>query len=67
MKSVYDILTTANMEKIKECPSCGGLFIDRTKNGKRRWCDMKVCGSNEKAKRYYHRKKGGGYMNGVNI
>ncbi|MBN9382427.1 MAG: CGNR zinc finger domain-containing protein [Chitinophagaceae bacterium] len=57
MRSAYDILTTEKMERIKECPACGWLFIDRTKNGKRRWCDMKVCGSNDKAKRYYHRKK----------
>ena len=57
MKSAYDILTTEKMERIKECPACGWLFIDKTKNGKRRWCDMQVCGSNDKAKRYYHRKK----------
>jgi len=57
MKSAYDILTTEKMERVKECPACGWLFIDRTKNGKRRWCNMNVCGSNDKAKRYYHRKK----------
>lgn len=57
MKSAYDILTAENMERVKECPTCGWLFIDRTKNGSRRWCAMNVCGSNDKAKRYYHRKK----------
>jgi predicted RNA-binding Zn ribbon-like protein len=57
MKSAYDILTSENRAILKECPGCGWLFIDKTKNGKRRWCDMKVCGSNDKAKRYYYRKK----------
>ena len=57
MKSAYDILTNENRAVLKECPGCGWLFIDKTKNGKRRWCDMKVCGSNDKAKRYYYRKK----------
>lgn len=57
MKSAYDILTNEPFKRLKECPNCGWLFVDRTKNGKRRWCDMEVCGSRDKAKRYYHRKK----------
>jgi predicted RNA-binding Zn ribbon-like protein len=57
IKSSYDILTSENFRRLKECPRCGWLFVDRTKNGKRRWCDMKVCGSKDKATRYYHRKK----------
>jgi predicted RNA-binding Zn ribbon-like protein len=56
MKSAYDILTNEDFARLKECPSCGWLFIDRTKNAGRRWCDMRVCGSRDKAKRYYHRK-----------
>jgi predicted RNA-binding Zn ribbon-like protein len=51
------LLTTASYVKIKECPSCGWLFLDKSKNGKRRWCNMLTCGSNDKATRYYHRKK----------
>lgn len=57
MKSAYDILTAENFSRLKECPRCGWLFVDRTKNGKRRWCDMNVCGSIVKATRYYHKKK----------
>lgn len=57
MKSAYDILTDEPFTRLKECPNCGWLFVDKTKNGKRRWCDMEVCGSRDKAKRYYHRKK----------
>lgn len=56
-KNAFDILSTCSFERIKECPTCKWLFIDTTKNGKRRWCNMQVCGSNDKAKRYYHRKK----------
>jgi predicted RNA-binding Zn ribbon-like protein len=58
MKSAYDILTTEDFARIKECPGCGWIFLDKTKNGKRRWCNMKVCGSSDKASRYYYRKKG---------
>lgn len=57
IKNAFDILSTQSFERIKECPTCKWLFLDTTKNGKRRWCNMQVCGSNDKAKRYYHRKK----------
>ena len=33
---------------IGECPSCGWLFLDRSRNGSRRWCDMQTCGSRDK-------------------
>jgi predicted RNA-binding Zn ribbon-like protein len=57
LKSAYDVLMTESFTRMKECPSCGWLFLDKTKNGKRRWCNMDVCGSKDKAKRYYQRKK----------
>jgi predicted RNA-binding Zn ribbon-like protein len=56
IKSAYDILTGADFRRIKECPRCGWIFLDTSKNGKRKWCDMNVCGSREKALGYYYRK-----------
>jgi predicted RNA-binding Zn ribbon-like protein len=58
LKSAFDILTDEDYAKIKECPACGWLFLDRTKNNKRRWCSMTDCGSKDKAARYYQRKQG---------
>jgi predicted RNA-binding Zn ribbon-like protein len=57
VKYAFDTLSTQSFDRIKECPTCRWLFLDTTKNGKRRWCNMQVCGSNDKARRYYHRKK----------
>lgn len=57
VKNAFDILSTQSFDRIKECPTCRWLFLDTTKNGKRRWCNMQVCGSNDKARRYYQRKK----------
>jgi predicted RNA-binding Zn ribbon-like protein len=57
MKSAYDILTTEDHTKIKECETCGWIFLDHTKNNKKRWCSPQTCGSMDKAKRYYQRKK----------
>lgn len=43
--------------RVKACGGCGWLFVDRTRNGSRRWCISAMCGSRDKARRYYHRKK----------
>ncbi|MET7256064.1 CGNR zinc finger domain-containing protein [Dyadobacter fermentans] len=56
MKSAIDVLTREDIRRIKECPRCGWLFLDTSKNGKRKWCDMNVCGSREKSLEYYYRK-----------
>ena len=31
---------------------CGWLFVDRSSNGRRRWCDPKACGNRMKVRRY---------------
>jgi len=39
--------------RIKECAgvACGWLFYDETKNKRRRWCEMEVCGNRAKQRR----------------
>jgi predicted RNA-binding Zn ribbon-like protein len=46
-------------ERIKRCanPSCGWVFLDHSRRGNRRWCDMAVCGSRHKARTYYRRQR----------
>ena len=56
MLNAFDILKQQDFQRIKECPRCGWIFLDTSKNGKRRWCDMNVCGSREKSLEYYYRK-----------
>ena len=58
-RSAADLLTSENVAFIGECASidCGWVFVDTTKNHRRRWCDMRVCGNRDKARRYYQRKK----------
>ncbi|HET9487870.1 MAG TPA: CGNR zinc finger domain-containing protein [Chryseosolibacter sp.] len=58
VKDAYDLLLSGKLDRVKECPNCGWLFLDTTRNGKRRWCSMKNCGSNIKALEWYHRHKG---------
>lgn len=51
---VVDAIFRLPAERIRACPRCGWLFHDASKAGRRRWCDMKVCGNREKASRNYH-------------
>lgn len=47
---------------VRQCASetCTWLFLDRSRNRSRRWCDMKSCGNREKVRRHYHRTHTGG-------
>lgn len=56
IQSAFEVLTRQDFGRVRECPRCGWLFLDTSRNGKRRWCDMNVCGSREKALEYYYRK-----------
>ncbi len=57
IKSAHELLLSDKLSRIKECPNCGWLFLDTTKNGRRRWCSMEDCGNNVKALEYYYRKR----------
>jgi predicted RNA-binding Zn ribbon-like protein len=48
----------AVLARLKRCPGrdCGWLFLDTS--GRRRWCSMDSCGSREKMRRLYARRKG---------
>lgn len=57
LKSLYDLLTQKDKARIKECPTCGWVFLDETKNGRRRWCNPLDCGTADKMERYNLKKK----------
>jgi len=58
VRSASDLLTSPDLENVHECdmPSCRWIFVDRSKNHRRRWCDMKVCGNRAKARKFYRRQ-----------
>ena len=45
------------IERLHRCPGrdCGWIFLDTS--GRRRWCSMETCGSREKMRRMYARKR----------
>lgn len=56
-RSALGLLAGTETERMKICPNCEWLFIDRSKNRSRTWCDMAVCGNRAKARLHYHRKR----------
>lgn len=56
-RSALGLICEPQPERMKICGNCGWLFLDRSKNRSRSWCDMAVCGNRVKASRHYHRKK----------
>ena len=54
-----DLLAGADRGRIRACPGprCGWVFVDRSRNGRRRWCAMDLCGSRAKARAYYARTR----------
>lgn len=52
-----ELLTSERALRIRECNGCYWMFMDTSRNGLRRWCDMKTCGNRAKAHRHYERIK----------
>jgi predicted RNA-binding Zn ribbon-like protein len=59
--SAAQLLTSDERAFIKECGGrdCGWLFVDRSRNGLRRWCEMRTCGTREKSRRRARRTGAG--------
>ncbi len=59
--SAAGLLTSAGRPLLKRCAAegCGWVFFDLSRNHSRRWCDMKACGNNAKARRFYQRRRTG--------
>jgi predicted RNA-binding Zn ribbon-like protein len=58
-RSAAELLTSFDLTLVRECAGydCGWLFMDRTKNRSRRWCDMSTCGNRAKGRRHYERRR----------
>lgn len=53
------LLTKGPLDRVRQCTAdqCGWLFLDTSRNGTRRWCDMRDCGNRAKARRFYAKSK----------
>lgn len=59
----WDLLTEPELALVRQCPvaagGCGWLFLDTSRAGNRRWCDMRTCGNRAKARAHYSRSARG--------
>jgi predicted RNA-binding Zn ribbon-like protein len=58
-EAAADFLCHADPGRVRRCahPECVLYFLDGTKNGTRRWCDMRTCGNRMNAAAYYRRRR----------
>jgi predicted RNA-binding Zn ribbon-like protein len=55
VESAADALVTGELERVRRCsaePPCPRVFLDTSRSGRRRWCDMRSCGNRAKAARH---------------
>jgi predicted RNA-binding Zn ribbon-like protein len=59
VRAAAELLVSPDVARLRECAGhpCGWIFLDLTKNGSRRWCEMQVCGTRAKIRRYRDRQR----------
>jgi predicted RNA-binding Zn ribbon-like protein len=60
VESAADSLIGGELTRVRRCADsrCPRLFLDTTRNSRRRWCDMATCGNRAKAARFRDRLAG---------
>jgi predicted RNA-binding Zn ribbon-like protein len=53
VRSAAELLASDEAGRVRVCggPDCGWMYVDRSRNGLRRWCQMGSCGTKEKSRR----------------
>lgn len=58
-EAAENLLEHGPLTRLHACggDNCEWLFVDHSKNGRRRWCSMATCGNDAKVKKYRKRQK----------
>jgi predicted RNA-binding Zn ribbon-like protein len=61
VESAADSLIGGDLGRVRRCGDarCSRVFLDHTRNGRRRWCEMATCGNRAKAARFRARHTDG--------
>lgn len=59
VEAAEDLLLNGRLDRLHACggEACEWVFLDTSKNGRRRWCDMATCGNDAKVKKFRGRSK----------
>ncbi|MFI6674974.1 CGNR zinc finger domain-containing protein [Kribbella sp. NPDC050470] len=57
--AVWRLFEDEDLSRLRQCDDgdCGWLFLDRSRNGSRRWCSSADCGNRARARRHYQRRQ----------
>jgi predicted RNA-binding Zn ribbon-like protein len=60
--TLADFVASGPVHRLRICANdgCHEVFIDRSRTGRRRWCDMRTCGNQAKAARHRARHRASG-------
>jgi len=60
-RAAAELLVSDERERVSECDAstCLWLFVDRSRNRRRRWCEMQGCGNREKVRKHRRRQRRG--------
>lgn len=51
------LISAETLRKVSACGECRWVFLDTTRNHRRRWCDPADCGNRSRQRRHYRRKQ----------
>jgi predicted RNA-binding Zn ribbon-like protein len=55
--SATELLSHGPVDRLRRCGNCEWLFLDLSRNGRRRWCSMEGCGTEVKIRRLTERRR----------
>jgi len=57
--SLSELMVAPELSRVRHCDgdACGWLFVDGSRAGTRRWCDMSDCGNLDKVRRFRARSR----------
>ena len=59
VRSAADLLVADELRRLRLCDGdrCGFMFLDKSKNQNRRWCEPELCGNRARVRNHYHRSR----------
>jgi predicted RNA-binding Zn ribbon-like protein len=64
-EDAIELLTAPTIQRLRACPGCNMLFVDRSRPGRRRWCSSSSgCGNRAKVSNFRKRAKRKGQPHG---
>jgi predicted RNA-binding Zn ribbon-like protein len=57
--TLAEFVAHGRVDRLRVCanPGCREVFVDRSRSGRRRWCDMRTCGNQAKVARHRARRR----------